>query len=252
MLLIGNILPEDKENGIAEKCRKLLNDIKEETSLKTIFAWNTYVVGLHNYYKGMRHFNKCFQKIGWRIHKRFYHTMQSKTKFVKDNSYKDNFMNGTYKTWGNNGYYCFQNIPIIQIDWANWDSNLIGAVKGKVSRENPYDYKEKSYKIGVSIDEINYLVNTSMYIKSSRLAMFRVSKYSSVKGVSYISGEKVAVGDYHCHHIKPLSKGGTNDFDNLCVLSETEHQLLHGKDPKVLYEIHPKKKAKIRKLIESL
>ena len=38
------------------------------------------------------------------------------------------------------------------------------------------------------------------------------------EGISYLSGEFVPVENYHCHHIKPKSKGGTNDFDNLCVL----------------------------------
>ena len=37
---------------------------------------------------------------------------------------------------------------------------------------------------------------------------------------SYLSGQFVPVEKYHCHHIKPLSKGGDNNFLNLCVLSE--------------------------------
>lgn len=45
--------------------------------------------------------------------------------------------------------------------------------------------------------------------------MFRINKYSSVKGVSYLSGEFVPVYEYHCHHIKPINKGGKHDFDNL-------------------------------------
>lgn len=251
-LLIGNILSKNKEDEIVIKCRKLLNDINKNVSLKTIHAWNTYVVGLHNYYKGMTHFNKCFGKIGWRISKRFYHTMQNKAMFITDNTCKNNFMNGIYETWGNKGYYCYGTFPIIEIRWANWDNKLICAQRGRITRENPYDYKEKSHKAGVSLDDISYLVNTAMYVKNSRLALFRVSKYSSVKGVSYISGKKVAVEKYHCHHIKPKSKGGTNDFDNLCVLSEMEHRLLHGKDPTVLYELYPKKKTRIYKLIENI
>lgn len=252
LFLINNILHPTKEDEIVNKCKKLLHRIKENPSLQTFHAWNTYVVGLHNYYKGMTHFNQCFKKIGWRTRKRFYHTMQRKAKFITDNSYKNSFMNGMYSSWGNKGYYCYNEFPIIEIGWANWDNKLIHATKCKVARANPYDYGAKSQKVGVSLEDLNYLVNTSMYIKNSRLALFRVSKYSCVKGKSYISGEKVAVEDYHCHHIKPKSKGGTNDFDNLCVLSETEHRILHSKDPAVLYELYPKKKSRICKLIESL
>ena len=102
------------------------------------------------------------------------------------------------------------------------------------------------------MEMITYLVNTSKYIKNSRLAMFRISKYSSVKGISYLSGEFVPVDEYHCHHIMPRNKGGTNDFDNLCVLSKLEHQILHSSTPERLYEIFPKRAKRIRLLIDAL
>ena len=102
------------------------------------------------------------------------------------------------------------------------------------------------------MEMITYLVNTSKYIKNSRLAMFRISKYSSTKGISYLSGEFVPVDQYHCHHITPRHKGGTNDFDNLCVLSELEHRILHSSTPERLYTLFPKKKKRIKMLIDAL
>lgn len=173
-------------------------------------------------------------------------------KFTEEQSSKNNFHGGCYSSWGKNGYYCFNGYPIIEIQWANWDKGLIAAVKGKVSRENPYCYAQKKHKPGVSLEDIGYLVNTSQYIKNSRLAMFRISKYSSVKGVSCLSGERVPVEDYHCHHIIPRCKGGTNDFQNLCVLSELEHRILHGSAPEQLYDLYPRRKKQIKALIEAL
>jgi len=252
MLMVANVLPEEKADQIVEKCKELLGDIKNKPTLTSIHNWNVYVVDIHNYYRGMTHFYECFDKIGWRLKKRFDHTMDKRIKFIEEQSCKNNFMNGRYKTWGVEGYYCHHGCPVIQINWANWDKGLISAQKGKVSRINPYDYKERNQKPGVSLEDIGYLVNTSMYIKSSRLAIFRVSKYSSSKGLSYISGEKVPVNEYHCHHITPQEKGGTHDFNNLCVLSETEHQILHGANPEKLFSIYPKKKKKIKYLINSL
>jgi len=248
----SNVLPKEKADEIVDKARELLRKIRKKPTFENIHHWNTYVVGLHNYYKGMTHFYNCFTKIGWRLRKLFYHTMSRRAKFTKEQSYKNNFMEGTYRSWGINGYYSFESYPIIEIWWANWDIKLIGGKRSRVVRENPYNYGEKKHKPGVSLDDISYLVNSSKYIKNSRLAMFRVSKYSSVKGISYLSGEYVPVEQYHCHHIKPLSKGGTNDFDNLCVLSELEHTILHSPNPERLYEMFPKRKARIKMLIDSL
>ena len=178
--------------------------------------------------------------------------MSKDVKFIKDQTYKDNFQGGKYRSWGRRGYYCFHQFPVIEIQWASWDDKLIAAGKGKVIRKNPYAYGEKKHNPGVSMKDIGYLANTSKYIKNSRLAMFRISKYSSMKGVSYLSGNFVPVDEYHCHHIKPLSKGGTNDFDNLCVLSESEHLILHSSTPERIYSMFPRKIRRIKALIDSL
>ena len=82
--------------------------------------------------------------------------------------------------------------------------------------------------------------------------MFRVSKYSSAKGISYLSGEYVPVDEYDCHHIIPVQNGGANNFDNLCVLSATEHDILHSSTPDRLFDLFPKNKKRIKSLIDSL
>ena len=86
--------------------------------------------------------------------------MNGNVKFTEEQSSKNNFHGGCYSSWGKNGYYCFNGYPIIEIQWANWDKGLIAAVKGKVSRENPYCYAQKKHKPGVSLEDIGYLVNT--------------------------------------------------------------------------------------------
>jgi len=251
--MVANTLPLNKEDEIVDKCKELLNKIKDKPCYETIHAWNVYVVGIHNYYRGMTHFYECFSKIGWRIYKLFYHTMNKRVKSIKDVSYKNNYAEGKYKSWGNNGgYYCFKNYPVIEIRWANWDSKLIYAVKGKVSRKNPYHYGKKKHKPGVPLEDIDYLVNSSRMVKNSKLAMLRISKYSAVKGVGYISGERVPIEEYHCHHIVPKNKGGANNFNNLCVLSEAEHTVLHSRTPEKLYELFPSKKKRIKSLIDNL
>jgi group II intron reverse transcriptase/maturase len=250
--LIANSLPKAKEDEIVKQCRVLLRAIRKNPTYQTVHDWNTYVVGLHNYYKGMNKFCNDFTQIGWRVRKLFYHTMNKRVKFTAEQSFKDNFMKGAYRTWGKKGYYCFDNYPVFEIWWANWDSGLIAAAKGKVTRKNPYAYGEKKHKPGVSLEDIGYLVETSTHIKNSRLAMFRISTYSSVKGVSYLSGGFVPVDEYHCHHIIPREKGGTNDFNNLCVLSETEHRILHSSSPERLYKMFPKKIRRIKALIDAL
>ena len=64
---VDNTLPKAKEDEIVSKCGELLRAIKENTCFEIIHNWNVYVVGIHNYYKGMTHFYQSYNKIGWRI-----------------------------------------------------------------------------------------------------------------------------------------------------------------------------------------
>ena len=59
-LMVTNELPKSKEDVIVKKCRELLHDIRRNPSFETIHAWNAYVVGVHNYYKGMSLFCLSF------------------------------------------------------------------------------------------------------------------------------------------------------------------------------------------------
>lgn len=110
-LMVTNELPKSKEDVIVKKCRELLHDIRRNPSFETIHAWNAYVVGVHNYYKGMSLFCLSFRKIGWRIKELLYHTMSRDVKFIKDQAYKDNFQGGEYRSWGKRGYYCIPSVP---------------------------------------------------------------------------------------------------------------------------------------------
>jgi len=55
---VNNTLPKVKEDEIVDKCGELLQAIKKRLCFENIHNWNVYVVGLHNYYKGMTHFSK--------------------------------------------------------------------------------------------------------------------------------------------------------------------------------------------------
>lgn len=65
------------------------------------------------------------------------------------NTCKNRFLGGRYSSWGKDGYYCFGGLPIIRIEWANWDSSLISANKGVVRRKKPMIMVRKSTSQGL-------------------------------------------------------------------------------------------------------
>lgn len=253
---ISQKLSDEKINKIVSKAKEKLRKFKKKPTLQAVINWNAFVRGLHNYFRGMSKFWVSFGKIHWRIFKLFRHVMSrtAKTYNVKeiyDKDMREQLNNWGYQSWGHKGFFHLHGFPILEIGWANWDKSLCGAYHRTIRRENPYDYSSIK-RTGVSEQDISYLVNSSQLMKkgSMKYRDFRVSKYSCCRGVSYITGEKVSVDEYHCHHILPKSKGGTDEWHNLCVLSASEHRFLHSNSYKTLLD--QAKSPKYRKRIIEL
>jgi 5-methylcytosine-specific restriction endonuclease McrA len=49
-------------------------------------------------------------------------------------------------------------------------------------------------------------------------------------GKCEITGWHLTASDVHCHHFKPLCLGGNNTFQNLRILHQDIHRLIHLSD----------------------
>ena len=56
----------------------------------------------------------------------------------------------------------------------------------------------------------------------------RIAVYTVQKGKCAVTGAELKIGEIHCHHIKPRSKGGTDNYKNLILITETVHKLIHA------------------------
>ena len=58
----------------------------------------------------------------------------------------------------------------------------------------------------------------------------RISRYSMKMGKCEIIGEYLYASNVHCHHYIPKSLGGSDQFQNLRILHEDVHRLIHSKE----------------------
>ncbi len=56
----------------------------------------------------------------------------------------------------------------------------------------------------------------------------RLSRYSMQLGRDAITGDFLIAGNVHCHHVIPVSKGGSDQFSNLIIISKETHKVLHS------------------------
>ncbi len=56
----------------------------------------------------------------------------------------------------------------------------------------------------------------------------RVSLYAAQYGKCAVTGKVLWIDEIHCHHKKPLSQGGTDEYKNLIIIHIDVHRLIHA------------------------
>ena len=127
---------------------------------------------------------------------------------------------------------------------ANEPIYPIGYVKFKIT-------KSKSSKAQVQIvEDIKLsLIRQQLYGRSIEYADNRISLYLAQKGKCAVTGEEFTSKDeIHCHHKLPKSKGGTDDYHNLILVTETVHKLIHATNAEIIQKYLQACKPDMKKL----
>ena len=62
----------------------------------------------------------------------------------------------------------------------------------------------------------------------------RISKYIAQKGKCAVTGLPLLIGQMDCHHKKPKSMGGSDEYQNLILVLKDVHKLIHATDEKTI------------------
>ena len=100
------------------------------------------------------------------------------------------------------------------------------------------------------IDDLRIkLIRQPLYDRSIEYADNRIAKYTAQKGRCAVTGEKfTSTDEIHCHHKIPKSQGGTDEYDNLILVSKAVHKLIHATKDETIERYLKMCKPKISKL----
>ena len=93
----------------------------------------------------------------------------------------------------------------------------------KVSNCSFKDYKTKDWFLK-DRDKIKYK-NTHNSYDVHIWTLFNLQR-----GMDTVSGKRLKINDMVIHHIKPISKGGTNTISNLILVNTDTHKLIHNNE----------------------
>ncbi len=85
-------------------------------------------------------------------------------------------------------------------------------------------------KLRINVKLMLELMKQPLYGRSSEYADNRISLFSAQWGKCAVTGKEFTITEeIHCHHLVPREKGGTDKYDNLILVLEPIHKLIHAK-----------------------
>ena len=236
-------------NRAKEIIRKLRQTYDRNNEYRYIQEYNSYIIGIHNYYCIATHVNIDIQKIAFDVKKSLYNRLKHRIKK------KGKITNGYIKQkYGMSREVRYLNghalVPIAYVQHR--------VPMDKKIKVNSYTYEGRK-EIHKNLEVINMkilyeLMNKTNGARSVEYNDNRIALYVAQHGKCGITSIELSNEDIDCHHKIPIELGGDDSYSNLIILHNNIHKLIHAKDKKTIlkylnkFNLNSKQLSKINKL----
>lgn len=224
-IVVSHISPSNIKK-ITDELIELIIKMQKPKSENDLFlminAYNSKVIGVHNYYQMATAVNidaDIIQKrVGYvftnRLKKEYNRVGQVPKGYIEDFYGKSKQIRFIHKKVV---------IPIAYIKTR--DAMHVNAKVNKFTEEGrKYIYENKCMNMKV----LHALMNQSNVNRSIEYMDNRITIYTAQKGKCIITKKVLELDEIHCHHVKPVGKGGNDKYNNLIIVSNKVHQLIHA------------------------
>ncbi|MBM7557914.1 group II intron reverse transcriptase/maturase [Halanaerobacter jeridensis] len=223
---------------LADKLKKQIRQIRQETTTKQVSKLNSMILGMHNYYSMASLVNKDFSEIAFLVNRTLENRLRSvlSRKGTESKAFLKFYREYNYKSYYVAGIRIF---PIAGV--------IFNAPK-KFSQEI-CDYtrtgREKIHEKLRSVSPVvlKYLVENPVQGETVEYNDNRVARYSGQNGCCFITGMPLEIGDVECHHKKPRDDGGKDTYRNLCLVKYDIHKLIHATKVETINRYYDKVKV---------
>lgn len=215
---------ERSKKALKEQIKVIQHSGNKNQIIENIQLYNSEVRGIHNYFRMATDITVDCQE----IHNSLYMMMYNRLKPLKKCTLSPRL--GDYKNYGKckrimecKGHY------ILPIAYASHRKTV-----GKKKSVNLYTPDGRKWKHdNLMFGNAHLLGELYRYPVRDRSIEYndnRVSLFAAQRGRCAITGKEfLSQEEIHCHHKKPISKGGKDGYNNLVLILEDVHRLVHAK-----------------------
>lgn len=215
---------------IIDKTREYVKQIQKRGTKKSVWDYNVYIIGIHNYFRIATNCHGNFVEINFRTmqvkHNRFKNLAQVKKKSCVSCHFPRAIYNESSAMT-----YVIGKQSMVPIHYVKFQKPLLFS-------QNICDYtvqgrtaNQTGSMNAIMAKCVKYLAQHFIENRSVEYNDNRISAFSASRGKCYITGKDLTqcIDEYHCHHKKPLYLGGSDEYKNLCPLCIEVHLLVHAK-----------------------
>ncbi len=226
---IGNKAYQKIITTVKEHAKKMQKP-KDNKGSKAVNAYNSYVLGVHNYYNCATNCNINFSKIAFitrstlknRLPLRRKKAGEPIPKYMVKNYGKSEQLRFVYDT------------PLIPIGYIQhqWARQYNGYTPYIASDREEIHKNQKA----VSTSDLKYLIENPVQGQSVEYNDNRISLFVGQYGKCYITEKPLNPSEMHCHHKKPCALNGADEYKNLVIIEENIHRLVHATKDETIRE----------------
>lgn len=225
-VVISHIAPKalDRIKDTAkEKIKAIQHSSGEIGEYKVINDYNSFVMGVHNYYRMATAASPDIQQLAFEIKIAIKNRLQERVQRRKNQNIP------TYaKRYAKSKEIRFigKNI-LLPIGYIQHHPPIH---KKKSVNKYTADGRAEIHKNLESVDMtiLHILMRNPNMSASAEYNDNRISLYVAQQGKCAVTKERLSLEDIHCHHKLPKSLGGGDDYANLIILHERIHRLVHA------------------------
>ena len=228
--------------AIREQIKEIQKAGDKSLTQQAVSAYNSLVRGVHNYYQMATDITTDCQEIHHATYRAMHNRLRPKPGHLKPNS-------GDWRRYKDcKRIFKYQDMTILPIYYCR-HRNALGKKKS-VNLYTPegraFRHKELSFPNVYLLQEIakNPIKGQSVEYNDNRVSLF-----SGQRGKCAVTGhEFLDVTEVHCHHKKPRSQGGGDNYMNLTLVLVDVHRLIHAKKESTIQQYMEMLKPNARQL----
>lgn len=241
--VVESHIKEKSIEKISECMKRLIHDIEfpgpgKRAEHAAVARFNAYVFSAHNYYDMATMVCHDLHPLAFSVHKSLKARLRKRLKTAKQARKKKlrypipDFIKERY---GDSDQLRFvRGYALIPIGYVKHRNPMM---KRRVINSYTTEGREATHKkLGRNIDTniMHYLMRNPIPYRSAAYNDNRISLYCAQLGKCAITGEKLEIGNIHCHHKLPKHLGGSDEYKNLVIVSESVHRLIHATNPEII------------------